>query len=171
MKLQSFRLLSVIAIITSINMLNTSCQSKANDADIKTAVETKLKAEAMITNPMVEVKNGVVTITGECMNDSCKNSYTNLIQTVTGVKSVVNNCTISNEAMPMSNEPVAAKDEWLTKNLSDLMNEFSTVKIAADSGIVHIAGNLTKDQWAKLKSGIEKLNPKGYDTSMLRIGE
>ena len=37
----------------------TSCKSKVSDADVKTAVETALKADPMAVNTMVSVEKGV----------------------------------------------------------------------------------------------------------------
>ncbi len=113
---------------------------------------------------MVDVKDGVVTLSGEMMNDSCKDECVKMVKDVEGVKSVVNNCTV----MPMT-EPPTAKDEWLNKNIDDITKEITTIKIGADSGIIHIAGNLTKEQWEKVKNAIDKLNPKGYDTTALTV--
>ena len=113
---------------------------------------------------MVDVKDGVVTLSGEMMNDSCKDECVKMVKDVEGVKSVVNNCTV----MPMT-EPPTAKDERLNKNIDDITKEITTIKIGADSGIIHIAGNLKKEQWEKVKNAIDKLNPKGYDTTALTV--
>ena len=69
----------------------TSCKSKVSDADVKTAVETALKADPMAVNTMVSVEKGVATISGECKDDACKTHCADLVKGIKGVKEVVNN--------------------------------------------------------------------------------
>jgi len=73
---------------------STSCKSKVSDADVKTAVETALKADPMAINTMVSVEKGVATISGECKDDACKAHCADLVKGIKGVKEVVNNCKI-----------------------------------------------------------------------------
>ena len=58
----------------------TSCKSKVSDADVKTAVETALKADPMAVNTMVSVEKGVATISGECKDDACKTHCADLVK-------------------------------------------------------------------------------------------
>src|SRR5271169_6726062 len=118
--------LPVIAIIAFSIFMIAGCKSQKSDADIKAAVETKLKSDPMTSMCMADVKDGVVTLSGDMMNDSCKESCAKMVKDVEGVKSVVNNCTV----MPMT-EPPTAKDEWLNKNIDDITKEITTIKIAA----------------------------------------
>jgi hypothetical protein len=63
-------------------------------------------------------------------------------------------------------------DDELNKQLYDLTKDLSTVnsiKIGAMDGIVQIAGPVTKSEWIKLRADIDKLQPKGYDTTMLDL--
>jgi hyperosmotically inducible periplasmic protein len=82
-----------IAIAFMMAVAFTSCKPK--DADIKAAVETALKADASAATTMVDVKDGVATITGVCKDDACKASCEKLVAATKGVKSVVNNCTVA----------------------------------------------------------------------------
>lgn len=84
------KLLMVVAV--SATMLFVSCKPK--DGAIKTAVETALKADPMMSGTTVEVKDGVVTIGGECKDDACKAMCEKTVAAVKGVKSVVNTCTV-----------------------------------------------------------------------------
>jgi hyperosmotically inducible periplasmic protein len=82
-----------IAMALMLSVAFTSCGPK--DADIKTAVETSLKADASAASTMVEVKDGVATITGMCIDDACKANCEKLAASAKGVKSVVNSCTVA----------------------------------------------------------------------------
>jgi hyperosmotically inducible periplasmic protein len=82
-----------IAMAFMLSVAFTSCGPK--DADIKTAVETSLKADASAATTMVDVKDGVATITGICKDDACKANCEKMVASAKGVKSVVNNCTVA----------------------------------------------------------------------------
>jgi hypothetical protein len=83
----------LMIVVVSATMLFVSCKPK--DADIKADVEKALKADPMMSTTSVDVKDGVVTISGECKDDACKASCEKTAAAVKGVKSVVNNCTVA----------------------------------------------------------------------------
>ena len=149
---------TVIVMIASLALTITGCQSKVTDAEIKTAVEAKLKGDAMAKNMMVDVKEGVVTLSGECANDSCKQECDKMLKDVKGVKSVINNCTIPEMT-----------DDALKQKIYKIAVDYPYIKIGAMDGIVAVAGSLKKEEWQKLKTDVDKLHPKGYDTTMLRV--
>ena len=150
--------LSITVMIASLALTISSCNSKVTDAEIKTAVEAKLKEDAMTKNMMLDVKEGVVTLSGECSNDSCKQECDKMIKDVTGVKSVINNCTVA-----------GISDDALNQKISTIVVDYPYIKIGAMNGIVSVAGSLKKEEWQKLKIFVDNLHPKGYDTAMLRV--
>jgi hyperosmotically inducible periplasmic protein len=159
--------LIVIAIIL-ISIAFASCNSAVADADIKMGAEKAMKADPMSAKLSVDVKDGVATITGECMDSICKDHCTKLVEGVKGVKSVVSNCTIA----PKVEQPTALSDADLNKRLYELTNDLDAVKsikIGSMDGVVAIAGPISKKEWTALKTEIDKLRPKGYDTTMLNV--
>lgn len=150
--------LPVIIIFASLTLAISGCKSKTTDAEIKNSVETKLKQDAMSKNMVVDVKEGVVTLSGECENDSCKEACARIAGDVKGVKSVVNNCTIAENP-----------DDVINRKIAEIISDYPYIKIGAMNGIVAVAGSLKKDEWQKLKTYVDNLHPKGYDTAMLRI--
>src|SRR5436190_11199808 len=86
-------------------MLFVSCKPK--DADIKADVEKALAADPMMTGTTVDVKDGVVTLNGECKDDACKMHCEEVAKGVKGVKSVINNCTIAAPATPATPPPAS----------------------------------------------------------------
>ena len=83
----------LLAVVVSATILFVGCKPK--DADIKANVEKALKADPMMTSTMVDVKDGVVTMSGECKDDACKAMCEKTVAGVKGVKSVVNNCMVA----------------------------------------------------------------------------
>ena len=144
----------------------TACKKKMNDADIKAAIETALKADPMSAGTMVSVEKGVATITGECKDDMCKAHCAELVKGIKGVKEVVNNCTVAAAPPP----PVAnPDDETLSKGLMDALKDVAGVQSSVVDGKIVLKGEIAKAKWAALKQLLDKLKSKGYDLSGLTI--
>lgn len=159
------KLLAITSIV-AIVLTFSACKSKTKDADIKTAVETALKADPMSMGTMVAgVNNGVVTITGECKDEMCKTNCGEMVSKVKGVKSVVNNCTVA----PLPAPVVNASDEILNNGLADALKDNPTVQSSVVNGKIVLTGEITKAKWISLKQTLDKLMSKGYDLTGLKI--
>ena len=141
----------LIAVVVSATMLFVSCKPK--DADIKAAVETALKADPMMTGTMVDVKEGIVTMSGECKDDACKAMCEKTVLAVKGVKSVVNNCTIAPPPPPSPPPPAsltttldAATQQKVKDGLKDIPGV--TVEFTGDKAV--FSGEVTKANRMKI---------------------
>ena len=85
------KVLMAVAVMATLTFV--SCKPK--DADIKAKIEEAIKADPMMTGAMVDVKDGVATITGEMKDDACKAMCEKTIGAIKGVDKVVNNCTVT----------------------------------------------------------------------------
>lgn len=85
------KLLLAVAVAATISFAR--CSPK--DADVQASIETKLNAKPDMSGAKVQVKDGVVIIAGECRDESCKADCEKTAQEVKGVKSVINNLTIT----------------------------------------------------------------------------
>ncbi len=163
------RLMTSVSLIAFLVMAIgfTSCKSKPKDADVKASVETALKDDPMAINTMVaSVDNGIVTLTGECKDDECKAHCAEVASGVKGVKSVVNNLTI----MPPPPPPVVNSDDMaLNSGLTDALKDMPGVKGSVADGKIVLTGEIAKAKWAMLKQTLDKMTPKGYDLTGLKI--
>jgi len=162
------KLLMAMAIAATIGFV--SCSPK--DADVKTAVETQLKAKPDMTGAMVDVKDGVATLTGECKDDACKADCEKIAQGVKGVKSVINNLTIIAPPPPPPPAPASLStllDEATQQKVKDGLKDIKgvTVEFVEDKAV--LTGTVTKaDRMkimqmlsaAKVKSDVSKLTDK-----------
>ena len=125
-----------MAVVVSATMLFVSCKPK--DADIKANVEKALKADPMMSNTTVDVKDGVVTIAGECKDDACKAMCEKTATAVKGVKSVVNNCAVAAPPPPppasLSTAIDAAKMQQVKDGLKDIPGV--TVEFVGDKAVL-----------------------------------
>lgn len=152
-----------LALAVALAIGFTGCKPK--DADIKTAIETKMKADPDMARTTVEVKDGVATISGECKDEACKAKCEAAVKDVKGVKSVVNNCTVAPPPVVFT-PPVIAADDPLTKSVTDAIKDLSTVKADVKDGIVTLTGEIKKDALPKLMMALNALKPKKIENKL-----
>jgi len=161
MKISKIVFLFVLAI--SLNFIG--CKPK--DSDIKAAVEQTFSGISNVTGPAVEVKDGVATLTGECKTDSAKASFEKAVAAVKGVKSVVNNCTVTPPPAPVAPKPiVSAADSVLTKGVMDATKDFPTVKGEVAEGVITLTGSIKKSSLPKLMMTLNSLKPKKVENKL-----
>jgi osmotically-inducible protein OsmY len=92
-----FQILAAILLISCL----AAPALMADDDDIYDKVNQKLNADIDIHGRVkIEVKNGVVTLTGMVHTESAKSKATKLAKKVQGVKDVVNQIRIGEETPP-----------------------------------------------------------------------
>ena len=162
------RLLMAVAIAATMGF--ASCSPK--DADVKTAIESKLKAKTDMSGTTVEVKDGVATIAGECKDDACKADCEKITQEVKGVKTVINNLTIAAPPPPPVPEPASLStvlDAVTQQIVKDGLKDIKGVTIEFSGEKAVLSGEVTKaDRMkimqmlssAKVKSDVSNLKDK-----------
>ena len=138
-------------VVVSATMLFVSCKPK--DADIKAAVEKALAADPMMTGTTVDVKDGVVTIGGECKDDACRIHCEEVAKGVKGVKSVVNNCTVAAPPPPPPPPPASLTtvlDEATQQKVKDGLKDIPgvTVEFVGDKAV--LKGQVTQANRMKI---------------------
>ena len=131
------KLVMATAMLTAVAF--TSCKPK--DSEIKANVEAALKADMNMASTMVDVNDGKVTLSGECMDDACKAKCESTAAGVKGVKTpVINNLTV---AAPMVTEPAPAStttvlDDAAKQAVNDGLKDIKgiTVDFTADKAVI-----------------------------------
>ena len=156
------KVLMAVAIVTTTGFL--SCTPK--DADIQANVETKLRAKPDMANASVVVNDGVATIAGECKDDACKADCEKMTQEVKGVKTVVNNLTVTAPPPPAPPTVMVTPDDPLTNSVADATKDFTTVKAEVKDGIVTLTGEIKKTDLPKLMKALSSLKPKKIENNL-----
>jgi hyperosmotically inducible periplasmic protein len=158
------KVLMAVAIIATISFV--SCKPK--DADIKAKIEEAIKADAMMTGTTVDVKDGVATISGVCKDDACKAMCEKTIGAIKGVKSVVNNCTVTPAVAPPASLTTTLNAATMQK-VKDGLKDLKGITVNFDGDKAVLSGDVTKaDRMkimqmlasAKVKSDVSKLMDK-----------
>jgi len=156
--------MKLIKILFSFLLLSSlfmvGCKPK--DADIKASIEEKMKADPMMAGMTVDVNDGVATISGTCADEACKTKCEETAKSVKGVKSVVNNCTVTPPPAPVT----VNTDDALTRGVTDATKDHPTVKATVNDGVVTLTGEIKRDQLAKLMMSLNTLKPKKIENKL-----
>lgn len=160
----------VMGLAVACTLFFASCKPK--DEDIKAKIEAAIKADPMMTGAVVDVKDGVATITGEVKDDACKALCEKTISGIKGVEKVVNNCTVTPPPPPPTPVPASvttALDEATQQKVKDGLKDIKGVTVTFDADKAVLVGEVTKaDRMkimqmlasAKVKSDVSKLTDK-----------
>lgn len=161
------KLKQLTAVVLSMGLLfMISCKGKPKDADIKATVVAALQSTPGIT---ADVKDGVVTLTGTVASEADKDAAENTAKVAQGVKSVVNNVTVTPPAPPTP-APVANNADATMKTAVDgIVKDFPGITADVKDGVITITGESKADRWKKLKMALDGLKPKKVDASGLKI--
>ncbi len=170
MKRQLTNLLLLCVSLTVLSTTIISCGVK--DETVKTSVETLLKANPELAGIVADVKEGVITLSGEVKSEAAKAAAETALAGVKGMKSIANNITIAAPPPAPIPDPatiIPAADEALNTGLKDVLKDFSGLTSSVKDGMVSLTGEITKAKWLILKQAIDKLTPKGYELAGLKI--
>ncbi|WP_164110398.1 MULTISPECIES: BON domain-containing protein [Sphingobacterium] len=156
------KVLSMFLVAGVVALGTISCKSKISDADLKAKVETAVSASPGV---MVDVKDGVVTLTGTVGSEDERMALENSAKAADakGVKSVVNNITVQ---APIE---INTNDADLTAKIVDATKDFPTVKATVAGGVITVTGTLEQARVMVLKQSLDALNPKKVDMSALVV--
>ena len=138
------------ALALSLALTLTACGPK--DADIKTGVDQAIAGAQGVT---ADVSKGVVTISGQFADEATKASTEAAVKAVKGVKSVVDNATITPPA-PV----VISPDDSLRTNVTAALKDFPTLSVDVKDGVVTLTGEIKKSELPKAMQAVSALKPK-----------
>src|SRR4051794_34361015 len=121
--------------------LVAGCSKSKSDAQLASEVQSKIQSDFAVTNKQlgVNVSNGVVTLSGAVNNDMERSAAANDASQIEGVRTVVNNLTVSNQAagmmdqqqQPQSQPPVQEQRQTSTRRSPSTAR--STTKTYSDN--------------------------------------
>lgn len=141
-------------------ILFTSCNSSRSDADIQKDVREELTTSEgnrqAYANINAEVKEGVVTLTGQCEGDNCADSVLARVNDVDGVKEVRNNIT----------QAQGETDYTLRSNVQTIISKYQGVQADVVNGTVVLRGTIQREQVQPLMNELGILQAKKVDNQL-----
>ena len=154
---------ATLFILIACSVIMMSCGG-VKDSDLQAAIDQKIQATPEMTGVSATVKDGVVTLSGECKDDACKVFTENTVKGMTGVKSVVNNTTVAPPPPP----PVTiAVDDALVKGVADATKDFKDVKATVADGVITLTGEIKRADLKTLMQSLNTLKPKKIDNQLV----
>lgn len=132
----------------------TGCKPK--DSDVQAKVEEKVHAIPDAGSVNVTVTDGVATLNGEVKDDATKDKVAKETEGVGGVKSVVNNVTVTPPPPPVS----ISNNEALTQGVTDATKDYPTVAAQVTDGEIILTGSIERSRLQNLMQALNSLNPR-----------
>lgn len=134
--------------------------SACTPSDSKIAEAVKSKITAVAPSAMVDVKDGVVTLSGEVADAATKTAAETAIQGTKGVKSIVNNLTLPPPPPP----PVVTinPDDVLRKTIDSAFTAkgIKGITVAVSNGEVTLTGDVKRADLTKVMQAANESKPK-----------
>ena len=140
----------VSAITLSAALALAACGP--SDSAIKAEVD---KAIGGVSGVTVEVAKGVATISGQFADETAKASTEAAVKAVKGVKSVVDNASVT-PPPPV----VISPDDSLKTNVAAALKDFPTLTADVKDGVVTLTGEIQKADLPKAMQALSALKPK-----------
>ena len=137
-------MLAVPALLFVVS--TTSCNSKTSDADVKTAVDKAIAANAGPSTVSTSVNDGVVTLSGEVKDEATKTAAETAARGVNGVKSVTNNLSVT----PPPATVVITADDPLKASVDNTIKAYPGVSASIQDGVVTLTGEIKRADLQKL---------------------
>jgi osmotically-inducible protein OsmY len=141
----------------------SSCGVK--DSSISAAIAEKTQTTPELAGINATVKDGVVTLAGQFKDEASRTAAENAVKEIKGVKSVVNNGSIT-PPPPAPAPVVISADDELNKGVTDAIKDFPTVKASVKDGVVTLTGNIRRANLQKLIMSLHTLKPKKIDNQL-----
>lgn len=157
---KKFKFSGMAALFVAFAVLFSAC--KPNDAAIAESVKSKVSAVAQGVG--VDVKNGVVTLTGQVTDEATRTAVETALKGLKGVKSVVNNTTVPPPPPPVVINP----DDTLrtTIQASFEAKGIKGITAAVSNGVVTLTGDVKKADLAKIMQAANEAKPKNVVNKM-----
>jgi hyperosmotically inducible periplasmic protein len=144
-----------LAIFISASILFFGCKPK--DADVQAKITEKFSSMPELTGASATVTDGLATLTGEVKNDAARTMAENTAKEVKGVKSVMNNITVTPPPPP---PPVTVNsDNALSQGVKDATKDFPTVTAVVNNGEITLTGTIKRADLQKLMQSLNSLKP------------
>jgi osmotically-inducible protein OsmY len=137
-------------------VLLASCKQGPSDKDIEIDLTSRIKSAA--PDVVTTVKNGVVTLSGTCPDEPCKQTSETTAKGTKGVKEVVNNIIINAPVQPPTVEITST--DTLQTSLNSLLSAYKSVKGTVNDGVITLTGEIKRSELTALMQSVNELKPK-----------
>src|SRR5678816_838102 len=158
------KIMQVLAFPTFMLFVTlAACNSKTSDADVKTSVDNAIAANSDLSGTYTEVKDGVVTLTGQVKDETAKSLAETTAKGVKGVKSVNNNLTV---APPPAAPVEITADDPLKASVDNTIKDYPGVAATVKDGVITLTGQIKRADLQNLMKALNTLKPKKIENQL-----
>lgn len=139
----------------------TACSNEPKDSKIQGDFEEKAKVNPQLATVRATVNKGVLTLSGQCPDETCRTSAEQAAREVKGVKSIVNNISVT-QAAPV----VIADDATLENSVKEVVDDYDDVEATVNNGEITLRGTISRDNLQKLMMELNEMNPKKINNQL-----
>jgi len=153
------RFLTVLSI--SLVLLLGACGGKS-DAELQSASDKAIKADAATSGVTVEVKDGVATIKGDVKDEAAKAKAEELAN-VEGIKSVTNDVSV---VAPVPE--ASGSDDEVKKKIEDGWKKVGCVgaTVEVKDGVATYSGTVPADKYVECVQAVSQAGPKDIENKL-----
>lgn len=150
-----FNKLTALVGIVMILSFAVACGSKPNDEQIQANVDKQLQENQALRGITATVKDGVVTLSGNCEGEDCVTLAAQEVEKAEGVQQVENNV--------QRNE---GTDLTLRTSVQSIISKYAGVQADVAAGVIVLRGTIARDQVQPLMNELHALQPKKLDNQL-----
>ncbi len=150
------------ALLLFFSLSLVGCKEK--DSKIQARVEEKFSPDQSTAGARVSVNDGVATLSGEVATESGRAQSERLARETKGVKSVINNLTVTPEVVQAP--VVIAGDDALTASTRDAAKDHPTVQATVNNGVITLTGSIQRSDLPILMQKLNALHPSSINNQL-----
>ncbi|MEO5908500.1 MAG: BON domain-containing protein [Ginsengibacter sp.] len=147
------KILLAVFITSAVSFIG--CKPK--DSTVQKNITEKFAATPECAGATATVNDGVATLTGEVKDDMSKSTAETTAKNVKGVKSVVNNLTVTPPPAPAA--ATASPENAMSQGVTDATKDFPTVTSTVNNGEITLTGSIKRSDLTKLMQSLNSLHP------------
>jgi hyperosmotically inducible protein len=154
------KIIAIATLALTVSFASTSCEKKANDADLQTSA-TKI----VTTNPnaTVEVKDGVAHLSGTFADKTSEEQMVTSLKKIPGINDVMDMSTVVPATPPAL---VNSVDPANMQKVTDALKDFPSAKAEVINGVLTLTGTVSSIQAKKIKMSVDALNIGKYNNNL-----
>ncbi len=145
----------VLIFLSAVLMLSITSCGAPSDKTIREDVSRELAKNPDFKSITSDVKDGVVTLTGDCKTGGCDSSAAVQVKQVKGVKSIENNI-----------HKNLTTDLTLRTSVQSIISKYAGVQADVAAGVIVLRGTIEKNQVEPLMIELQALKPKKLDNQL-----
>ena len=156
----------IFAILSISGMTMVSCKGKQTDAEIQSSINEKIASNNEMKGLNASVKEGVVTLSGECATEECKKECADEVKDIKGVKNVENNIQVASAVSTPAPVQIDS-DETLKSSVNDVIKSYKGVEAEVKDGVVILRGEIKRGNLQDLIVSVNELRPRKIDNQLV----